>query len=163
MEILIAILAILFAVIGILGSVVPALPGPPIAWVGVLMMYLWGGTNADGEPMSLSLMLILLALTVVVLVIDYIVPAWFTKVTGGSKYASRGAMIGLFAGMIIPLPIGMIMCSLIGAFIGEYCYAKKDTGSSIKSSLGAFLGFLLGSGIKIISCGVMLYYIIVYI
>lgn len=163
MEIFIAVLSILFAVIGIIGSVAPALPGPPIAWIGVLMMYLWGGTNSEGEPMSLSLMLVLLGVTIVVMIIDYIVPAWFTKITGGSKYASRGAMIGLFAGMIIPLPIGMIMCSLIGAFIGEYCFAHKDTGSSVKSSLGAFLGFLLGSGIKIICCGVMLYYIVVYI
>ena len=102
MEIVIAILAIVCAVVGIIGSVAPALPGPPLAWIGVLLMYLWGGTNGDGETMSLTILLVMLGVTVLVTVLDYIVPAWFTKTTGGSRYASRGAMVGLFLGMFIP-------------------------------------------------------------
>ena len=95
METVVAILAVLCAVIGIIGSVAPALPGPPLAWIGVLLMYLWGGTNGDGETMSLTILLVMLGVTVLVTVLDYIVPAWFTKTTGGSRYASRGAMLGL--------------------------------------------------------------------
>ena len=113
MEIVIAILAIVCAVVGIIGSVAPALPGPPLAWIGVLLMYLWGGTNGDGETMSLTILLVMLGVTVLVTVLDYIVPAWFTKTTGGSRYASRGAMVGLFLGMFIPLPVGMIVTSLV--------------------------------------------------
>ena len=164
MEIVIAILAIVCAVVGIIGSVAPALPGPPLAWIGVLLMYLWGGTNGDGETMSLTILLVMLGVTVLVTVLDYIVPAWFTKTTGGSRYASRGAMVGLFLGMFIPLPVGMIVTSLVCSFLAELVFSQKDAAGSLKkSALGAFLGFLFGSGIKLIACGVMLWYIVVYI
>ena len=163
MNIVLIVLAVILGVVGIIGSVVPGLPGPPLSWVGILLMYFFGGTNGAGEKLSLTLLLVLLAVTVVVTVLDYIVPAWFTKLTGGSKYASWGAIIGLFAGLIFPLPFGMIVTSLLGAFIAEFLLAGKGAGASIKSSFGAFLGFLSGTGIKLISSAVMLYYIIVYI
>ena len=152
----IAIIAILLGIIGIIGSIVPGIPGPPLSWLGLLLLYLWGK-----EPMTTGFLLLWLAITVAVTIIDYFVPAYFTKLTGGSKYAGWGAMIGLFAGLILP-PVGMIVGSLIGAFVAEFTFAKKDTFTSLKSSLGAFLGFLFGTGIKIVSSGVMMYYIIIY-
>ena len=152
----IAIIAIIAGVIGIIGSIVPGLPGPPLSWVGLLLLYLWGK-----EPMTTGFLLLWLAITVVVTIIDYFVPVYFTKLTGGSKYAGWGAMIGIFAGLIIP-PVGMIFGSLLGAFVAEFIFAKKDTFTSLKSSLGAFLGFLFGTGIKIASSGVMMYYIVTY-
>ena len=157
------ILAVILGLVGIIGSVVPGIPGPPISWVGILLMYFFGGTNKAGDPMSLTLLFVLLGVTILVTVIDYIVPAWFTKLTVGSKYASWGAIIGLFAGLIFPLPGGMIVTSLLAAFLAELLLAGKGAGASLKSSLGAFLGFLSGTGIKLISSAVMLYYIIVYI
>ena len=152
----IAIIAIIAGVIGIIGSIVPGLPGPPLSWVGLLLLYLCGK-----EPMTMGFLLLWLAITVVVTIIDYFVPVYFTKLTGGSKYAGWGAMIGLFAGLIIP-PVGMIVGSLLGAFVAEFIFAKKDTFTSLKSSLGAFLGFIFGTGIKIASSGVMMYYIVTY-
>ena len=157
------VVAVILGVLGIIGSIVPALPGPPLSWVGILLMYFFGGTNGAGETMSLTLLFVLLGVTIFVTVLDYIVPAWFTKLTGGSKYASWGAVIGLFAGLIFPLPGGMIVTSLLAAFAAELLFAGKDAGASLKSSLGAFLGFLFGTGIKLIASAVMLYYIIVFI
>ena len=144
MEVFIAIVAVLCGIIGIIGSIAPALPGPPISWVGMLILYFWGGTNGAGETMSLSILLIWLAIVILVTILDYVVPAYFTKLTGGSKYASIGTTVGLIAGLFIP-PVGMILGSLLGA-----------------SAFGAFLGFLAGTGMKLIVCGVMMYYIIVY-
>ena len=72
-----------------------------------------------------------------------------------------GAIIGLFAGLIVP-PVGMIVGSLLGAFIAELVVANKDTATSIKSALGAFLGFLFGTGAKLVAAGLMLFYIFVY-
>ncbi len=162
METFIAILAILLGIVGIIGSVAPALPGPPLSWLGLLLLYIWGGgTNGAGEPMSTQMLLIWLAIVAVVSILDYFVPAYFTKVTGGSKYGGWGAMIGLFVGLIYP-PIGMIVGSLLGAFAGELLFAGKDTATSLKSALGAFLGFLFGTGLKLICAGVMLFYIIIY-
>lgn len=163
MNVVLIVLAVILGVAGIIGSIVPGSPGPPLSWVGILLMYFFGGTNGAGEPMSLTLLLVLLGVTVLVTVMDYIVPAWFTKLTGGSKYASWGAVIGLLAGLVFPLPFGMIVTSLMAAFLAELLFAGKDAGSSLKASFGAFLGFLSGTGIKLIASAVMLYYIIVFI
>ena len=108
METLIIILAILAGVVGIAGSILPGLPGVPFSWLGMLILYIWGnGTNAAGDPMSTKTLVIWGVVVVVVSIIDYIVPMYFTKMTGGSKYAERGALIGLVAGIIFT-PIGMI-------------------------------------------------------
>ncbi len=162
METFIAVLAVVFGIVGIVGSVLPALPGPPVSWVGMLLLYFWGGTNGAGEGMSLTLLLVWLAVTVVITVLDYIVPMYFTKWTGGSKYASIGTMVGLIAGIIFT-PIGMILGAFLGAFLGELLFARKEAGESLVAALGAFLGFIVGTGMKLIVCAVMFYYIIVYI
>jgi len=156
------VIAVILGVVGIAGAILPALPGPPLSWLGMLLMYFFGGTNADGERMSLTLLLIWLGVTIVVTVIDYLVPAWFTKMTGGSKWAGRGALAGLLIGMFIP-PVGIILGSLIGAFAAELLFANKGAADSVQSSLGALLGFLCGTGLKLIASGMMMYYIIVYI
>jgi hypothetical protein len=162
METFLAVLAIILGVAGIIGSIAPALPGPPLSWVGLAVLYIWGnGTNGDGEPMSTTLLLVWLAIVIVVSVLDYLVPAYFTKMTGGSKYGSTGAIVGLFIGLIVP-PVGMILGSLLGAFAAELLFAGKDTSASLKSAFGAFVGFLFGTGLKLITCAVMLFYIITY-
>ena len=163
MNTLMIIIAVILGVLGIIGSIVPVLPGPPLSWAGILLMYFFGGTDKAGDPMSQKLLFILLGVTVVVTVLDYIVPAWFTRLSGGSRYASWGAVIGLFAGLILPLPGGMVVTSLLGAFLAELLLAGKDAGASLKSSLGAFLGFLFGTGLKLIASAVMFFYIIVFI
>ena len=162
METFIGILAIILGVVGIIGSVAPGLPGPPLSWVGMLVLYIWGsGTNGAGDPMSTKFLLIWLAIVIVVSVLDYIVPAYFTKLTGGSKYGGWGAIVGLFVGLIYP-PIGMIMGSLLGAFLAELTFGQKPAFASLKSAFGAFLGFLFGTGLKLICSAVMLFYLVIY-
>ena len=162
METFVAVVAIVLGVVGILGSVAPALPGPPLGWVGLLCLYIWGnGTNGAGEPMGASLLLVWMGIVIVVSVLDYFVPAWFTKVTGGSRAGGWGAVIGLFAGLVFP-PVGMILGSILGAFVAEMLIAGKDAATSVKSAFGAFLGFMFGTGIKLICSAVLLFYILVY-
>lgn len=162
METFIAIAAIILGVVGIIGSVAPGLPGPPLSWFGLLILYIWGnGTNGAGEPISTTVLLVWLGIVIVISVLDYIVPAYFTKLTGGSKYGGYGAMAGLFLGLIYP-PVGMIAGSLVGAFVAELLFAGKDAGTSFKSAFGAFLGFLFGTGAKLICSAVMMFYIVVY-
>lgn len=163
MSTIIIILAVVAGIIGIAGSILPGLPGPPVSWAGLLILYIWGsGTNGAGEPISTSFLLIWLAITVVVCVIDYVVPAYFTRVTGGSKAAGRGAIIGLIVGMLVP-PVGIILGTLAGAFLAEFLVSRKSGWQSTKSAVGALLGFLFGTGIKLIASGLMMYYIIVYL
>ena len=162
METFIAIAAIVLGILGILGSVAPALPGPPLSWLGLLVLYIWGGgANGAGSSLSTTLLLVWLGIVIAVSILDYVVPAYFTKLTGGSKYGGWGAVAGLFLGLIYP-PLGMILGSLLGAFLAELLFAGKEAGASLKSAFGAFLGFLFGTGAKLICCAVMFFYIIVY-
>lgn len=162
METFIGILAIVLGIVGIVGSIAPALPGPPVSWVGLLVLYIWGGgANAAGEPLGTTLLLVWLGIVIAVSLLDYVVPAYFTKLTGGSKYGSYGAIAGLFLGLIYP-PVGMILGSLLGAFVFELLFAGKNASESVKSAFGAFMGFLFGTGLKLIASAVMLFYIVVY-
>ena len=162
MNVVMIVLAVLLGVVGIVGSIVPGLPGPPLSWIGMLILYIWGsGTNAAGEPMSTSFLLIWLGIVIVISILDYIVPAYFTKLTGGSKYGGWGAIAGLFLGLIYP-PVGMIFGSLLGAFLAELLFAGKDAGASLKSAFGAFLGFIFGTGAKLICSAVMMFYLVIY-
>lgn len=163
MSIVIIILAVLAGIIGIAGSILPGLPGPPISWAGLLILHIWGnGTNAAGNPITTKFLLIWLAITIVVCIIDYVVPAYFTRVTGGSKAAGRGAIIGLIVGMFVP-PVGIILGTLGGAFLAEFLVSRKNGWESTKSAVGALLGFFFGTGIKLIASGLMMYYIIVFL
>ena len=161
MEYGIALIAIIAGTIGIIGSIVPGVPGPPMTWIGMLVLYFWGGTNGVGEPMSLTLLLVWLGITIVISILDWWIPMKFTKVTGGSKYAGRGALIGMLAGIIFT-PVGMLMGSFLGALIAEMLYAKKGFEESIQAAIGAFLGFLVGTGMKLIVCVCMMFYIFIY-
>lgn len=145
METWIIVLAILAGIVGAVGSVLPGLPGTPVSWVGLLLLYLWGPVD-----MPLRTLIVWGIVVAVVSVVDYIVPMYFTKLTGGSKYAERGALVGLVAGIILT-PIGMILGSFLGAFLFEMYYARKDAGQALKVAFGSFLGFITGTGLKTIA------------
>ena len=151
------VLAVILAVIGIIGSIVPGLPGPPLSWVGLLLAFL--SHKLGGADMTLTFVLIWLGVTVIVSVLDYTVPAKFTKLAGGSKAGSQGALIGMVIGIFLT-PIGMIPCSLAGAFLAEMFQENKSAGEAFKASLGTFAGFLVGTGLKLRASVTLAYYIV---
>ena len=151
------VLAVILVVIGIIGSIVPGLPGPPLSWVGLLLAFL--SHKLGGADMTLTFVLIWLGVTVIVSVLDYTVPAKFTKLAGGSKAGSQGALIGMVIGIFLT-PIGMIPCSLAGAFLAEMFQENKSATDALKAALGTFAGFLVGTGLKLIASVTMAYYIV---
>ena len=153
------IFAILFAIAGIVGSVVPGIPGPPLGWIGMLLVYFAGKVGDKPDPMTVTCLLIWLAVTIIVSILDYLIPAKVTRLTGGHKAASTGALIGLFAGMFLT-PVGVIAGSLIGAFLGELLVTDKGVWSAFKAGIGAFIGFMLGIGLKLCVSGVMAWLIV---
>ena len=150
------VIAIILAVVGIIGSIVPGLPGPPLSWIGLLLAFL--SHKLGGADMSLTFVLIWLGVTIIVSILDYTVPAKFTKLAGGSKAGSRGALIGMIIGIFLT-PIGMIPCSLAGAFLAEMFQEDKSAGQAFKAALGTFAGFLVGTGMKLIVSVTMTFYI----
>lgn len=151
------ILALVAAVFGIVGSIMPGLPGPPVSWVGMLLVFF--AEKGTDNPMTLTTLIVWLVITVVVSVLDYVVPSWTTRAAGGHKAASTGALIGLLAGIFLT-PVGMIAGALLGAFIGELMVTDKGVFAAFKAGLGAFAGFIFGTGLKLITSGIMCYIIV---
>ncbi len=148
------IIAVLLSLSGIAGCFLPVLPGPPLSWCALLLLYFFG----NGE-MSLTFLLVWLGITVAVTILDYVVPARFTRITGGSKAAGRGSMAGLIIGMIFFPPWGMIAGAFLGAMAAEIIVNGSSPADSVKPALGSFLGFLFGTLIKLIASGVMFWYL----
>ena len=159
MSIALIVFAVILGIVGIIGSVVPGLPGPPISWAGLLLAFFGRKVAESDNQITLTCLLIWLGITIIVTILDYILPSKFTKLAGGSKAGSWGAMIGLLAGIIFTY-IGMIAGCFLGALIGELVFGKKKAGASFKSALGAFAGVMAGTGIKLITTITIMFYII---
>ena len=163
MEIFIEIIAVLMGFIGLIGCIVPVLPGPPIGYLGLLLVYLWGNPSGITEPIAGKFMLVWLGITVAVTILDYIVPVLFTKVTGGTKEAVRWSIAGTIVGMLFFPPLGIILGAFVGAFLGEIIVHNKNLGASLLSGMGSLLGFVFGVGIKLAVSGMLMYYILKFI
>ncbi|WP_339714406.1 DUF456 domain-containing protein [uncultured Kriegella sp.] len=144
MDIVLLIFGFLLMLAGILGSFLPILPGPPISWIGLLMLYF---TNA--VPDDWLLLGITGGIALMVFALDYIIPAVGTKKFGGSKSGIIGTTIGLLIALIFPVfgPFGIIIWPFIGAFVGELLN-KSDKKTAAKAAFGSFLGFITGTFLK---------------
>ena len=146
-------LGIIFMIIAIIGCLVPVLPGPPLSFLGLILLHL----TRFGQ-FTTTVLITLGAITVAVTVMDYIVPVWGTKKFGGSKYGTRGATVGLIVGLFLG-PLGIIIGPLIGAFVGEMIF-KDDISYAFKAGFGSLLGFLTGIGLKLAASFVMTFYFV---
>jgi len=142
------ILAFLLMLLGIIGCIVPGLPGTPIAYAG-----LWVAQASERVEFSWQFLLIWGIVVVIISVLDYVVPAWGTKHYGGTKWGVLGSTIGVFIGLIFGA-VGVILGPLVGAVLGELI-AGKELNQALKAGWGSFVGILFGSIIKLIACGLM--------
>ena len=149
MEIFLLVSAFLLIVIGILGCIIPGLPGTPLAYAG-----LWIAQATDRIEFSWQFLLIWGIVTIIVSVLDYVVPAWGTKRFGGTKYGVWGSTLGVFVGLFFG-PVGVILGPLVGAVLGEM-FSGKELSAALKSGWGSFVGILFGTVLKLICCGLML-------
>jgi len=151
---LLAILGSIMIIVGLLGCVLPVLPGPPLSFAALLVLHF--SSFAD---FSSTFLLTWGCVTIIVTVLDYVVPIWGTKKFGGSKSGMWGAAIGLVLGLILLPPLGIIIGPFAGAVIGE-ALTGKNAASSFRAGLGSFMGLLVGVGIKLAASIMMTYYFI---
>ena len=147
------VLGILFMIIGIIGCLVPVLPGPTLSFIGLILLHL----SRFGQ-FTISTLIILGSVAIVVTVLDYIVPVWGTRKFGGSKYGTKGATVGLIIGFFLG-PLGIVLGPLIGAFVGEMIF-KDDLSYAFKAGFGSLLGFLTSIGLKLAASLVMTFYFV---
>ena len=145
MDILLIILGILCLIAGLAGCILPMIPGPPVAYTGLLLLHL-----TDMAQFSTMQLLLWLAAVVLVQILDYFVPMLGSKYSGGSRWGTRGCLIGSIIGLFF-MPWGIILGPFLGAFIGELM-GGSNANRALKSGLGSLLGFLLGTVAKCVMC-----------
>ncbi len=153
MEYILLIAGLLLMIVGLIGAFLPVAPGLPFSYGGLLILqFLYA-------PFSISFLLVWAVIAVVVgFVLDNVIPAWSTKKFGGSAYGITGSVIGLIAGLFFA-PLGIILGPLLGAFVGELIAGNKSD-KALKSAIGAFIGFLASTGLKVMAAAVMTYYFV---
>lgn len=144
MEYLLFPLAVILSILGVAGCIIPVLPGPPIAFVGVLIVYF---TTAEVPG---SAIVIYGIITLVTVILDYIVPMLGVKYFGGTRSGKLGCFIGSLAGLFF-MPWGIIAGPFFGALIGEII-GESNMRDALMSGLGSLLGFLVGVTLKIVVC-----------
>jgi len=174
MDIILIITGILTLLLGFTGCIIPALPGPPLGFVSLLLLH-W----TSKVQFSTQFLFTWAAVAIIVTILDQVVPVWGTKQFGGSKKGIRGSILGLIAGMFFP-PVGIIIGPFAGAFIGEminernlereqrarqplhpqnnFNTSPSKTSKALKAATGALMGLLGGIILKLIATGYMAYY-----
>lgn len=140
--------AAVLILIGIAGTLLPAIPGLPLVFIGLLLAA-W----ADHFERVGAITLVVLAfLTVISLVVDYWASAKGAERTGASRLAVLGAAIGTLATFVLG-PIGLFVGPFIGAAIGEIIHRRSlaggDLGAATKIGVGATLGAIFGIVLKL--------------
>ncbi|MCB0434204.1 MAG: DUF456 domain-containing protein [Mangrovimonas sp.] len=144
MDIVLVILGFILMLVGILGSFLPVLPGPPLSWLGLLLLYLTKAIPNDWTFLGITLLIALIAV-----VLDYVIPAMGAKKFGGSKKGMIGTTVGLLVAIFFPVMgfLGIVIWPFIGAIVGELLN-KSETNTAVKAGFGSFLGFLAGTLLK---------------
>ena len=132
---------------GFAGCVAPVLPGPPLAYAAILLLHF-----TEKVSFTTSQLLIWLLVVVVVQIIDYFIPLLGVKKYGGTKWGNWGCVIGSILGVLFFSPAGIIIGPFLGAVAGELL-GGKHTSHALRAGMGAFIGFLMGTLLKVIVCG----------
>ena len=160
-EYIIITLGFILLAIGLVSSVIPPLPGPPIAFSSLLLLH-FGTSN---HPINNWILLIMGIVAIASTFLDNLASIYGTKKFGGTKAGVRGSFIGLIIAVFftgwIPF-IGPFTSILVGPFIGAVIGEKiggQANEVALKSGFGSLLGFLMGVGIKI---GVSLVFLVYF-
>ena len=162
MEYVLVILGVICIMVGVIGSILPGLPGPPLSYLGLLLIH-W----TRFAQFSTRMLVIWAVIVLIVAVLDYVVPIWGTKKFGGTRAGVRGSTIGLIIGVILLPMLGIVLGPFglfgilggpfIGAWIGERS-AGQDQQKAMRAAIGSFIGFLAGTFMKVAVSVVLAFY-----
>ena len=153
-------ISIVILLLGFLGCIIPALPGPPLSFIAIIVVQF-----SRFASFSTRELIFLGALAAIVQVLDFVVPVWGTKKFGGTKYGTWGSVIGLIAGLFFlpafgPFGIFTILGGpFLGAYIGEKL-AGQDSTKATRAAFGSFIGFLAGTFMKIVAAIIITVYFV---
>lgn len=151
MNTFLVILAFVCLVLGLIGCVMPALPGTPLSFIGLLILHF-----TDAAEFSSAFLWTWAGIAVLLQVLDFFIPAWGAKRYGGSKYGVWGTTIGLVIGFFFA-PWGIVVGPFLGALVAELIGGKRSE-EALRAAWGSFVGFLIDTLLKVICCSMMLFY-----
>lgn len=142
------VLAALLVLVGIAGTLLPALPGIPLVFAGLLLAA-WAG---DFQQVGWVVLLVLGLLTAASFAIDVLSTAMGAKRVGASRLALLGAVIGTFAGLALGL-VGVFVGPFVGALLGELAHrralGRADMGHATRVGMGTWVGIIVGTVLKL--------------
>lgn len=137
------VLAVALVIIGLIGVVVPALPGTVLVFAGLLLAA-WAD---DFMRVSVPTIVIVGVIGAASYGVDFVAAALGTRKLGASPRAMVGAGLGTLAGLFFGLP-GLILGPFAGAVIGELT-THRDLKRAGRAGLAAWIGFAIGTAIKV--------------
>lgn len=142
MDLLLIIIGFCFIILGFIAPFVPIIPGAIASWIGIFFIYLTNNTN-----ISKIFILLWLLIAISITILDYILPIISTKKVGGTKFGTKGFIIGMLLGVFFT-PIGMLFGGFLGVFIGELIDDDNNIKKAIKTTFTSFIAFVFGTGMK---------------
>jgi uncharacterized protein len=150
MEIAVWVLTMLLTVVGILGVIIPLLPGTTLILVAMILHKLLLSDGWGWGPLGW-----ITAVWAISIIVDFLGVLLGTRLFGGSKWGMAGASGGALIGMFFSLP-ALILGTIFGAVVAEKWVAKKTHGQSFKAGVGAAFGFVLSTAGRLLCAGVMI-------
>ena len=148
------VIAILLGILGLVGTVIPVLPGTIISFMGLVTVSFTEGSNIE-----VVVLMVWGIISVAVIILDYVLPGYLSKRFGGTKWGSWGATIGTLLGIMLG-PVGIILGPFAGAVVGEMLHKELELRDAVKVGFGSMLSFLVGTVFKLIVGFILAYYII---
>jgi uncharacterized protein len=148
-------LSVLLILLGLAGSVLPILPGPPLSFAGLLILALIHDFSA---PLTSTRMIIMALAMLVAAGADYLLPLMGAKRYGASKWGVWGSALGMIIGLFFP-PLGMLIGAFAGAVIVELVF-QKQKGQAFRAGWGVFMGTMLALVLRLGVSGLMTYYFV---
>lgn len=152
LSIIMSILGSLFLVVGFIGCIIPAIPGPILAFIGLILISIPGAWAL----IPLWLLIVLGVLAIAATIMDNVLPALSSKKAGAGRPGVWGSVIGMIAGSFFT-PIGTIIGAFVGALLGEMVFNRENK-SPFKAALGVFKGTMLAILLKLVATGIIGYY-----
>jgi uncharacterized protein YqgC (DUF456 family) len=153
LEIPLIILGLIMAFAGIVGCILPVLPGPILSYLSLLTIS-W---IKNWEPFSTTFLIIMAGLAIALTILDYIVPAAGAKKYGASKLGIWGSVVGMIIGLFFIPPWGIFIGTFLGALVGELLTGKAMN-KALRVGWGVFVGNMVGIGLKLAFAGVALFF-----
>jgi len=155
LEIMMIVLGSILMLLGLAGSVLPILPGPPLSFIGLFLLAL---LKHFSPPLTPAFVIILAIVTVLVVVMDYVIPLLGAKRYGASKWGVWGSVLGMAIG-IFWSPFAMLLGAFLGAVVVEWLVGRKK-GEALRAGWGVVMGTLFATILRLGVSGVMIYYFI---